>query len=201
MKRTQVKELYYITHVDNVRSLVENGILCHNKAQSFKHKSIADEKIQKRRDKAIIPGGKSKLHDYANLYFNPRNAMMCKVQEIRQELAVLKIDSVILEERDVVISDANASSDYVRFYPSPEGLEHLDAALVYASDWRDPDTFQYWKRKSAVCAEVLMPNLVPRKFITGIYVYCEETKDKVIQMLKGLPISKKVDIKRDIFII
>lgn len=198
MNRTDVKELHYITHIDNLKSILQNGILCYNKAKKIQCKSIADPEIQKRRNK-VIPGANRKLHDYVNLYFNARNPMMFKRKDIHKELAVLWVDSTILDETGVVISDRNASSDYARFYPSPGGLESLDGTLVYADDWRHEDTFQYWKRKSAVCAEVLVPNFVPPKFITGIYVSCAESNQKVVSLLAGTQISNKVGVKSNLF--
>ena len=84
MNQADIKELYFITHIDNIKSILQHGILCYNKAKKILCKSIADYEIQKRSDKVVIPGGKLKLHDYANLYFNPRNAMMFKRKDIHQ---------------------------------------------------------------------------------------------------------------------
>lgn len=131
MTRSDVKELHYISHIDNLVSIFKYGILCHNKAKKIKFKSVADEEVQKRREKVVIPGGRHKLHDYANLYFNARNPMMFKRKDMHKELAVLRIDSAILDKPDVIISDMNASSGHVRFYPSPEGLKHLNKNLDF----------------------------------------------------------------------
>ena len=199
MNRSDIKELHYITHIDNLESILHNGILCHNKAKKIKFKSVADEKIQERRRKVIIPGGKRKLHDYVNLYFNARNPMMFKRKSMHKELAVLRIDSAILDEPKVVISDSNASSDYVGFYPSPEGLERLDKDLIFAEYWTDPNPIIAYRRKSAICAEVLVPNSVPLRFIIGVYVSCQETRRIVSHLLARLPIAQNVRINRQLF--
>lgn len=199
MNCSDVKELHYITPIDNLKLIFQYGILCENRVKKFLHKSIADPEIQKRRNKVVIPGGKYKLHDYANLYFNARNPMMFKRKDIHKELAVLRIDSAILDEPDVVISDRNASSGYVRFYSSPSGLKNLDKFLVYADDWRNNDTFQYWTRKSTICAEVLVPDSIAPRFITGIYVSCEDTYQKVVELLKSLTFSGKILINPKLF--
>lgn len=199
MRRSDIKELYFITHIDNLTSIIQNGILCYHKVNKTLCKSIADPEVQKRRDKTVIPGGKRKLHDYANLYFNPRNPMMFKRKDMHKELAILRIDSVILDEPEVVVADGNASSDYVRFYSSEQGIENLNETLVYAEDWTDEDTFQYWRRKFAVCAEVLVPDSIAPRFITGIYVSCEDTYQKVVELLKSLPFSGKILINPKLF--
>ena len=199
MKRADVKELYYITHSDNLKSISQYGILCHRKAKKILCQSIADPEIQKRREKVVIPGGKRKLHDYANLYFNARNPMMFKRKEVHKDLAILRIDSAIFDEPEVVISDRNASSGYVRFYPSPSGLKNLDKSLVYTDDWRNSDTFRYWTRKSVICAEVLVPDSVAPKFIRGIYVSCHDTYQKVVKLLAGLSLADSVSIDPKLF--
>lgn len=199
MNRPDIKELYYITHIDNLKSILKNGILCYHRVNKILYKSIADSEIQKRRDKVVLPGGKYKLHDYANLYFNPRNAMMFKRKDMHKELVVLRIDATIFNKPEVVISDGNASSDYVRFYSPTQGIENLDKSLVYADDWRDKDTFQYYRRKLAVCAEVLVLDIVEPKFITGIYVSCEDTHTKLIKLLQGLSILDKILINSKLF--
>jgi len=199
MKRSDIRELYYIIHIDNLLSILKHGILCNHKANNFVRRSIADPKIQKRRDKAVIPGGKHKLHDYANLYFNARNPMMFKRKEISKELVVLRIDSSILDEPGVVISDRNASSDYVRFYPSPEGLKYLDKDLIFAEYWTDPDPIIAYERKSVICAEVLVPDFVSSKFIRGIYASCNESQQIVTDLLKGLSICGNIQINSHLF--
>jgi hypothetical protein len=199
MKRSDIKELYYITHIENLTSILKLGILCNNKAKNFIRKSIADPEIQKRRDKAVIPGGKRKLHDYANLYFNPRNPMMFKRKDMHRELVVLRIDSTIFNEPGVVISDCNASSDYVRFYASPEGLDYLDNGLIFAEYWTDSDPIAAYKRKSVICAEVLVPDFVSPRFISGIYVSCEETHKIVVDSLEGSLIVGNVRINPKLF--
>ena len=199
MNRSDIKELYFITSIDNLTSIIQNGILCYYKVNKTLCKSIADPEVQKRRDKTVIPGGKRKLHDYANLYFNARNPMMFKRKDIHKELAVLRIDSAILDEPDAVISNGNASSGYVGFYASPEGLRYLDRDLIFAEYWTDSNPIIAYRRKFAICAEVLVPDVVESKFITGIYVSGEDTHQKVVELVKGLPFSGKILINPNLF--
>lgn len=199
MKRADVKELHYITHIDNLRSISQYGILCHRKAKKVLCQSIADPEIQKRREKVVIPGGKRKLHDYANLYFNARNPMMYKRKDMHEELAVLRIDSAILDESEVVISDGNAASDYVKFHTSPEGLKYLDKNLIFAEYWTDPNRITAYRRRFAICAEVLVRDSVPPKFIMGVCVCTQKTYQKVVELLKELSLAHKISIKPKLF--
>ncbi|MDI6760744.1 MAG: DUF4433 domain-containing protein [Candidatus Brocadiaceae bacterium] len=198
MIRSEIKELHFIAHIDNLPSIVERGILCHNRVKKIQHTSVADQEIQDRRDKVVVPGG-LKLHDYVNLYFNARNPMMYKIKGRHRELCVLQIYPAILDEPKIVISDGNASSEYTRFYPSPEGVENLDKSLVYAENWIDSNRFQYWHRKSAVCAEVLVPYSVLPKFLKGIYVSCQDAYQKVTELLKSSPPVESVSLNPKLF--
>ena len=199
MKRSDIKDLHYITHIDNLKSICEHGILCHNRAKKMKFTSVANGKIQERREKVVIPGGKRKLHSYANLYFNARNPMMFKRKDMHNELCVLQINQALLDEPNVIISDRNASSGYVLFSPSPSGLKNLDTVLIFADDWTDDDPIEYWIRKSTICAEVLVPDYVEPKFITGVYVSCKDTFQKVKQLLRGSSLVEKILINPELF--
>jgi hypothetical protein len=71
---------------------------------------------------------------------------------------------------NVVITDQNAASDYRRFMPSPAGLAIVDRAMVFADDWRHPgDPAAFYRHRSVKCAEVLVPDTVPPKYVIGAY--------------------------------
>ena len=57
MERAKLKELHYITHVDNVASICAKGILSHRLASRVGHKSVADAEVQSRRSGRRVPGG------------------------------------------------------------------------------------------------------------------------------------------------
>jgi len=199
MKREDVEELHYITHIDNLRSIFQYGVLCHRRAHKILCESIADPVIQSLREKVVIPGGKHKLHDYVNLYFNARNPMMFKRKDMHEKLVVLQINPLILDEPEVVISDGNASSGYVKFYPSPEGLEYLNESLIFAEYWTDPNLIIEYRRKCAICAEVLVLDSVSSQFIIGIYVCTQKTYEKVVELLRELSFVDKISTNPRLF--
>ncbi|MDI6732456.1 MAG: DUF4433 domain-containing protein [Planctomycetota bacterium] len=202
MKKEDLKELHYITHIDNLLSILKGGILCHEKSKKIRHQAVSDPKVQKRRAKVVIPGGK-KLHSYANLYFNARNPMMRVLvgRHKHSELAVLQIDLSILDKPEVVISDRNASSiDYVRFYTAKSGLTKLDKDVIFTKYWTDPNNpFRQYELKSSICAEVLVPDCITPEFITGIYVSCEESLQRVKKLLTNTPFVDKITVNSDLF--
>jgi len=196
---TNLSELHNIQHIVNIPSIFNNGILSHNQAKKLKIKSkdISDVEPQDKRSRVVVPGGR-RLHDYANLYINGRNKMMYKVtcKYSHSELCVLCVNPSVLDLRGVVIADCNASSDYVRFYPSPEGLSHIDFDLVFARSWKHPDNIiEEWRHGAIICAEVLVPDKIDSGFIEKIYVSSKESLRTVQKLAPDIP----VDINSDIF--
>ena len=185
MKRSELKELHFITRIDSLASILELGILSNKLAQKVKHASIADSEIQGRRSTVVVPGGRQ-LHEYTNLYICGRNPMLRKRRHQHAEICVLRVSTDVLDLAGVVIADANASSDYVRFAAAPNGLQIVDRELTFAEYWTDADERTYWKKKSAKCAEVLVPDCIDPKYILGCYVSCEESRKSVNELVPEL---------------
>ena len=191
VKRTGV---YNIMPIENIPSVITNGILSNNEAKRIKHRSVAMPEIPQRRDKVKVPNGLD-LHSYANAYFDPRNPMMYKLHSNAEMLCVLKINAAILDLDDVIVSDRNASCEFTRFEPSTIGIGHLDFQTIFLRDWCCDDMFKTWDQKAKKCAEILVPNLIPYSFIDGAFVVDENSKLKLFE----LGFSKKIAINKDIF--
>lgn len=187
MNRRDLQELHYITHINNVPSIERQGILSNKRMKRVQHTSVAMPEIQERRSKKIVPGGRP-LHDYVCLYINARNKMLFRIKDKHEELCVLRISTNVLDLPGVVITDQNASSDYVRFAPSPNGLQIVDRDLVFARYWAHPTLIEQeqWRRGSITCAEVLVPDCVDSSYIRGAYVSCAEAKGTFDSMGTGI---------------
>lgn len=201
MNITEIEEIYFIAPIENLDSILAHGLLSHNQIAQLKlrHKSIANGVIQERRKNKPVPGGKYKLHDFVNLYFNPRNAMMFKRKEIHADMCVLGIDRNLLNDRTAIITDGNASSDYTIFYPASSGVQHLDKNLVFAHSWYDDDYFDMLRKKRAVCSEVLVLDNVPANQIRQIYVSSEQNIGKIKEILQKKNVSLPIKIKGTMF--
>jgi hypothetical protein len=162
-------ELHSIMPIANISSVLEHGILSYEMAAKLAHHSVAMTQIQDRRDCVQVPGG-LKLHQYANLYFHARNPMLFKRKGQVESLCVLRVSTAVLQLPGVVLTDQNASSDYVRFL-SAEQISLIDFEMVFAEDWRHPgDRIAYWRHKSVKCAEALVPQKIGPELIEGAYV-------------------------------
>lgn len=186
MLRDELVELHYITPICNLGSILERGLLSHQRVRHIQHETVAMQEIQDIRAAKRVPGGRP-LHEYVNLYICARNPMMFKRHVQHQALCVLQVSPRVLDLPGVAIADQNASSSYVRFAPAPDGLAFVDRELVFAEDWRHADEREYWRRKSAKCAEVLVPEVVPSGFIVGAYVSCSEGRTQIERQAPDLP--------------
>ena len=194
MTRDELRELGYIVPIATVPSILKRGILSHKRAESVAHESIALEGVQERRAKVIVPNGRP-LHEYVNLYICPRNPMLFKRQDIHAQICVLRISSDVLDIANVVVSDSNAGTKFVRFSAAPGGLSIVDSERTFARYWNHPEDEREHRRHSAQkCAEVLVPDVVPTRYITGAYASCEESHQALVAAGFNLPVTRNRDL-------
>lgn len=191
---TKQNGLYNIQAIDNIPSIMQRGLLSNERARKIKHTSIAMEEVQQRRDMIYVPNG-LELHQYANVYFDPRNPMLSARRDENENICILKFDSCILDFEGVVVSDRNASSDYAGFYLPEVGLNEIDFSLVYAPYWTDDNYYEYLKKKSIKCAEVLVPYQIPYDYVICAAVVSECAKQK----LERVSFDKAVMIEPRLF--
>jgi len=171
VERCELTELHYITPTANVPSICEFGILSFLKAAKLDHESVAMTEIQSRRAHKAVPNGRP-LHHYVNLYICARNPMLHSRLSSHERLCVVRVSPDVLSIPGAVVTTANASSDWGRFAAAPEGLRLVNRDLVFAEDWTDSNAIAYYQKKSAKCAEVLVPDRVDPRFLHGAYVSC-----------------------------
>lgn len=165
-----IRELYFITDISNVASIMHEGILSHNEAHRIPHRSIAEEGVQERRQNKKIPGTSKHLHDYANLYFDAHNPMLSVRRHLNESICVLRIKSDVLSLEGVIVTDQNASRN-CWFKPVTAGLPLLVHSEIFAEFWinRD-DPMEEYKLKGIKYAEVLVPKYVPASYVVGAYL-------------------------------
>jgi len=167
----------------NIPSVIEHGILSFNevKRRNIKHTSVANNEVQKRRNKKITNG--PFLHDCANLYFDARNPMMFVRKKESQNICVLEVSDKILKIDGVVLSDRNASADdrWVQ-YLAPKDINELNFSKIYAQYWITQGHSnrcvcgECHGKRSIKSAEVLVPNCVPFKYIIKAHVVNDKAK-------------------------
>ncbi len=194
MTRDELSELGYIVPIATVPSILRRGILSHRRAENVSHESIALEGVQDRRAMVIVPNGRP-LHEYANLYICPRNPMLLKRRDIHAQICVLRVSSDVLDIPNVVVTDSNAASKYVRFSPAPGGLAIVDRERTFAPWWNHPeDQIDQWRHSAQKCAEVLVPDAVSTRYINGAYASCDESNQALLDAGFNLPVTMNGDL-------
>ena len=182
------KHLYYITHIDNLKSILNNGILSHRQAHTWNIKNWIPKKqliydsgiIQKRKE---INFKEKSLWDYANVYFQARNPMLYRViKEFRAEnIVVLEINSNIIDSSDIGITDGNAASSVTQMFEDVnKGLSALNQEQFEREYWSAEDDSN---RK--IMAEVLVHNHIPKEKIIGIYTANQEIANQIRKNIIG----------------
>lgn len=188
-----LSEFQNISLIDNIPSILKHGILSYAEAAKIPHVSVALESVQEKRDQKRVPGGLA-LHEYANMYFHARNPMMSRRRNEAPRLCVLRISPDILNVPGAVITDQNAASKYVLFM-TPDRIKYLNFDYLFARSWKHPDDqIEEWRHSSAKCAEVLIPQRIPPKFLTGAYVMSAASKARLEAQGFTLPVEVDSDI-------
>ncbi len=186
MDRGRLRELHYISPIGNLASIALRGILSHRQARAVEHQSVAMQEVQAIRARKKVPGGRA-LHEYVNLYVNGRNPMLFMRSAEFADLVVLRVSADVLDLPDVVVTDRNAASDWVRFAAAPGGLAIVSEEYTFAEYWTHPeDPIEQLRHKSRMCAEVLVPDRVPAEYIGAAYTASADVLEKVRAVESGL---------------
>jgi hypothetical protein len=173
------KQLFYITHIDNINSILSKGILSHQyiEENNIPFTPIYDAGIVSNRKERLTPSGRNLWH-YANLYFQARNPMLYRVvsEKSAQNIAVVGVVFNVISQRDVFVSDGNAASHASNILPASEHLKVL-------RDLKNILNYEWWKdedgSKRKIMAECLIPERVTPDCIKAIYVATPETAKKI----------------------
>lgn len=196
VKCSQVYDgFYFITHINNLESILENGIKCKNSLDESQktYRSIAINDIQQRRHDVMITEHNN-LHDFVPLYITLITPMLYEVikRPIKdfenEDIVVLNIKCrVITKLKDVFYSDGNLGDQDSQFYPISSWDEFIDRQVLFKpSDWGDDEI------RRRVSSEILVYNNIPPEYIKQIYVNNENTKKQIES--KYSKYNKKVNI-------
>ncbi len=161
--------LYYITHINNLASILKYGILSHAAIQARKipYTPIYDEQIVQHRQGRITLENKN-LWQYANFFFQPRNAMLYRVvrEKSVNDIIIVKLKMSLLNEKyGVLLSDGNAAHSLSQITRYDKKTVKEISKSLHHEYWSDVDGT---KRK--MMAECLVPDSVAPEWIECIYV-------------------------------
>lgn len=177
---------YHFTSIDNLGSIIENGLLCTNLKNNLgiSHQNIAERGIQGRRSAMSVPCSDGKfVHDYVPFYFSKRNSMLLGVinkKNIDQIFLIyFAIPIEIIEKKaGVVFSDASANTDIPPNFYNSSSLNRLNSLnwdAINRKKWACPSE-EYRHQKMA---ELLVPDSINISEVAYIVVGNSWIKEKV----------------------
>ena len=179
-----IRELFYITHVKNIKSILEKGILCHNRVEELgiQSEKIYNKAVVARREAITVPSDGRSLWSFANLYFQARNPMLFTVIRNKpiNEIAVVGVDKNILNRDDIFLSTGNAANSQTEIVPASQKGKILPVIMKQVDRvyWNEVDGS---KRK--IMAECLVPEFVPPQYIRSVYFGDYKAKYEVQESL------------------
>jgi hypothetical protein len=182
-KHGHIRELYYITHIANLDSILKKGIFSHERiiAEKMPYTPIYNKQIIERRKQKKAPNGKS-LWSFANLYFNARNPMLFKIRCDRSvdDVAILGISPELLNRQDIFVTTGNAAHSQTEIKSIAEARKSLPRIVSETE-------IEYWRvtdgTKRKIMAECLVPELVPPEMIRSVYVASHAARAKIEKRL------------------
>jgi hypothetical protein len=198
------KYVYHFTLLDNLESIIENGILCTNVKNKLgiSHENIAEQGIQCRRHSMHVLCSNGKfVHDFVPFYFAKKTPMQLGVinkKNIDQPLILyFAIPIEIIEQRSgVVFTDASANTDIPpNFYDSfnLQKLSSLNWEAINSKKWGYPsESIRHQKM-----AELLIPDKIKIEDVAYIVVWnggIKEEVEKIFMTKKTLPPQIQYDL-------
>lgn len=174
---------YHFTHLNNLKSILENGLLSINKIKerSIFFENIANNDIQLRRNTMKVKcKPNTTIHDYVPFYFCTINPMLLAVlnkKNIDQQYLIFFAISIdkILQSKVVFTNYSANTSCPPSFYNNCEKLDKLDWEAIDSLEWKCKSE----KDKHNRMAEVLVYEEVPLDWIENIIVWNKCFKSKI----------------------
>ncbi|MBF0553613.1 MAG: DUF4433 domain-containing protein [Nitrospirae bacterium] len=113
--------IFHLTHVQNVSSILKNGILSKNQIRTKKIKinDVSHENIQDRRANILIPETNISLHDCVPMFLGARPPMLYAVIGKgfeQKDMVYVIVDWNIIGKANVWYTNGNASSRGTNFF-------------------------------------------------------------------------------------
>jgi len=170
-----IRSLWYITHIDNLESILTHGILSRDECRKLPilFSDISEVQVQERR---------KKYHNYVPLFLADNTPMLYVVVcDYGDDIILLELSNKILLLDGVKISDGNVACAETKVYDNITNttLKMLNWSIIYS---RKIAYSPEWKRVRS--AEILVPKNVESKIIRLIHVRSKRVMNDVNKILK-----------------
>ncbi|MCL5959413.1 MAG: DUF4433 domain-containing protein [Chloroflexi bacterium] len=201
-------ELYHITHIGNLPSILgHGGLWCDNSRveKGLATRGIAHDHIKVRRAQRVVPlGAGGTLADYVPFYFAPRSPMLYAIHtgyvvgynEGQEPIVhlVSSADKVVRSQMPFSFTDGHAEMAISSFFDSLADLNRIDWDIMQTAYWRDTSLDGDRKRKRQ--AEFLVYRFFPWSLVTEIGVISSAMADRVEAIVTGANHQPNIAVRR-----
>ena len=196
------KYFYYFSFLDNLESIISNGILSKNEITKKKinTKSFADVDVQNyRKDKDFfITGSQRKnLHDLVPLYLNSKTPTLYARKDIQNQLFFLSINSKkLITDMNInfAFTDGNATNQITKSYWKLDNLKNLNWEIINGLSWNDKQDGKRIRN-----SEFLIFPKIETKYIETISCYDAPALLRIATILKGKNLKIETMINKNLF--
>lgn len=197
--------IFHFTHIDNLGSIVRNGLRCDSGVVA--EVEVGQASIKGRRARRTVPCGPGGVvADYVPFYFAARSPMLGSIHTGRvrsyrggQEpivYVVSHVDRVRELGLPAVVSDRNASLDLASFTDDLDEIDQfVDWPLMEQRAWNntegDPD------RMERRMAELLVHQSLPWEAVIGVAAFDERRARQLEAILATVGVSTPVRVRRN----
>ncbi|WP_017220145.1 DarT ssDNA thymidine ADP-ribosyltransferase family protein [Moritella dasanensis] len=191
LDKLNINYIYHMTHIDNIESILKQGLLSHKNAPVLH--DISDPDVNSRRIKTEPIYNRS-IHSYVPFYFNPRNAMLYSRKHIQDSIVILAVDRSLIYAKSSLTTDGNAASSNTGFSNKSDDLNVLSWECINSKYWND---FFDGKRKSM--SEVLVYSSVEPSSILKFICKNPSTQNVVSKLLAVENINTPVVVNKSFY--
>lgn len=182
-----ISALYHITRIENISSILKEGILSYNEIQKrgLNPASCSNRDIQEKNRK--------KFNDYVPLFFVPRTPFLCSVERDNpgKVMIYISIKKEIIGQPGICFSDGSlANTTVTKEYHDLEDLGRLDWNGIKSNDYDNDEI----KRKRG--AEFLVSTRIEPFWFEKLIVPSQKIKTAIET---GIQPSIPIEIKPDFY--
>lgn len=190
-KPSEGKLLYHITSINNMPSILENGLMPRRELneQGTHFMDIADPEIITGRERYKLA-----LSEYVPFHFyvkNPFDGAVCK-RYGSENMVIISIQRTLHEKNDFFIIPSHPlDRDDPEIYSYEEGYDKIKWDILDDAQRRD---YHNSEIKKACMAECVIPYTIPPEAFSFVYVMNTDAQEAILNMKNSRFIARKLTV-------
>lgn len=175
-KSLEIPCLVHFTHISNLESIIENGLLSREKVERLAEEAVTND--EDRHD--------GRVHTISLSIAHPNDRMFYKYRIKDEEWCVIGMRSKVLWELDCLFLKNNAADDRMR----TKGDDELNTVAAFRSMYDEMDDLSSREQQclksfdpTDLQAEILVPDKIPVEYILGVCVSNSQVKKRYNELL------------------